>query len=64
MVAKYRSVLDVPGSPALIISALLARLPLGMYSLAFLLLIRGTGHSYTVAGLTVGAFAFANAASA
>ncbi len=64
MVAKYRSVLAVPGSPALIVSALLARLPLGMYSLAFLLLVRGTGHSYAVAGLTVGAFAFCNAASA
>jgi MFS family permease len=64
MVAKYRSVLAVPGSPALIVSALLARLPLGMYSLGFLLLVRGTGHSYAVAGVTVGAFAFANAASA
>jgi MFS family permease len=64
MVAKYRSVLAVPGSPALIVSALLARLPLGMYSLAFLLLVRGTGHSYAIAGLVVGAFAFANAASA
>jgi len=64
MVAKYRSVLAVPGSPALIVSALLARLPLGMYSLAFLLLVRGTGHSYAIAGLAVGAFAFANAASA
>jgi MFS family permease len=35
-----------------------------MYSLAFLLLVRGTGHSYAIAGLAVGAFAFANAASA
>jgi MFS family permease len=48
----------------MIVSALLARLPLGMYSLAFLLLLRGTHHSYAVAGLTVGAYAFANAASA
>lgn len=64
MVARYRSVLSVPGSPALIVSALLARLPLGMYSLAFLLLVRETHHSYAVAGLTVGAYAFCNAASA
>ncbi len=35
-----------------------------MYSLAFLLLVRGTGHSYAVAGFAVGAYAFANAASA
>jgi MFS family permease len=35
-----------------------------MYSLAFLLLIRGTHHSYALAGLAVGAYAFSNAASA
>ena len=64
MVAKYRPVFSVPGSPALIASALLARLPLGMTSLAFLLLVRGTHHSYAVAGVTVGANAFANAAGA
>jgi MFS family permease len=64
MVAKYRPVFSVPGSPALIASALLARLPLGMTSLAFLLLVRSTHHSYAVAGLTVGANAFASAAGA
>src|SRR5579862_8843049 len=64
MVAKYRPVFSVPGSPALIASALLARLPLGMTSLSFLLLVRGTHHSYAVAGVTVGANAFASAAGA
>lgn len=64
MVTKYRSVLSVPGSPALILSALVGRLPLGMSSLALLLLIRGTHHSYAIAGLAVGAYAFASAAVA
>lgn len=64
MVAAYRSVLSVPGSPRLLASALLGRLPQGMASLAILLLIRGSTHSYAAAGLAVGAYAFANAAGA
>jgi len=64
MVAKYRSVLSVPGSPRLLASALLGRLPQGMSSLAILLLVRGTTHSYAVAGLAVGAYAFSSAACA
>lgn len=64
MVTKYRSVLSVPGSPALILSALVGRLPLGMSSLALLLLVRATHHSYAVAGLAVGAYALASAAAA
>ena len=64
MVAKYRSVLSVPGSPRLLSSALLGRLPQGMASLAILLLVRGTTHSYAAAGLAVGAYAFASAAGA
>ena len=63
MVAKYRSVLSVPGAPALIVSALMGRLPLGMSSLVILLLVRETHHSYAVAGLCVGAYAFASAAA-
>ena len=64
MVAKYRSVLSVPGSPALILAAMAGRLPLGMSTLAILLLVRETGHSYAIAGISVGAYAFASAASA
>jgi MFS family permease len=64
MVSKYRSVLSVPGSPGLTLSALVGRMPLGMSSLAILLLVRGTHHSYTIAGVAVGAYAFASAASA
>jgi MFS family permease len=64
MVAKYRSVLSVPGSPALILAAMAGRLPLGMSTLAILLLVRETDHSYAIAGISVGAYAFASAASA
>ncbi len=64
MVSKYRSVLAVPGSLALILSALVGRLPLGMSSLAMLLLVRETHHSYAVAGLVVGGYALASAAAA
>jgi MFS family permease len=64
VVAKYRSVLSVPGSPGLILAALAGRLPLGMSTLAILLLVRETGHSYAIAGISVGAYAFASAASA
>lgn len=64
MVAKYRSVLSVPGSPRLLASALAGRLPQGMSSLAILLLVRGTTHSYAVAGLAVGGYALASAGCA
>ncbi len=64
MVRKYRSVLSVPGSPRLLASALAGRLPQGMSSLAILLLVRGTTHSYAVAGAAVGAYALASAACA
>ena len=64
MVSKYRSVLSVPGAPRLFASALVGRLPQGMSSLAILLLVRATTHSYAAAGVAVGAFALATAASA
>lgn len=62
MVAKYRSVLSVPGYPRLLATSLLARLPLGMSSLALLLLVRAATHSYAAAGVAVGVYAFATAA--
>ena len=64
MVSKYRSVLSVPGSSRLFASALVARLPQGMSSLAILLLVRSTTHSYAAAGVAVGGFALATAACA
>jgi MFS family permease len=64
VVARYRPVVSVPGSARLLASALVGRLPQGMASLAVLLLVRQTTHSYAAAGLAVGAYALANAAGA
>jgi MFS family permease len=64
VVAKYRSVLLQPGALELFSTALLARLPQGMSSLAILLLVRDATHSYAAAGAAAGAFALAGAASA
>jgi predicted MFS family arabinose efflux permease len=60
----YRSVLSVGGAPRLLASALFGRLPQGMSSLAILLLVRGSTHSYAAAGVAVGANALATAAIA
>ncbi|MBV8998892.1 MAG: MFS transporter [Solirubrobacterales bacterium] len=64
MASKYRSVLSVPGAPRLFATALVARLPQGMAPLAILLLVRDATHSYAIAGLAVGAEAFATAGCA
>jgi MFS family permease len=63
-VSSFRAVLSIPGSPRLFASALLGRLPQGMASLAILLLVRATSHSYAAAGIAVGAFALATASMA
>ncbi|HZU40294.1 MAG TPA: MFS transporter [Solirubrobacteraceae bacterium] len=62
MLSPYRRVLAVPGAFWLFASALIARLPQGMSSLATLLLVRGATHSYAAAGAAVGAEALASAA--
>jgi MFS family permease len=59
MLNQYRKVLSVPGSRRLLATALVGRLPQGMSSLAILLLVRGTTHSYAAAGAAVGAYALA-----
>ena len=64
MFIRYRSVLSVPGAPRLFGSALVARLPQGMASLAILLLVRGATGSYPAAGAAVGAYALASALTA
>ena len=63
MMARYQSVLRVPGCARVFATALLARLPQGMSSLAILLLVRDTTHSYPVAGVAVGGYALACAAA-
>jgi MFS family permease len=64
MVAKYRAVLSAPGAFGMMSSALVARLPQGMSSLAILLLVRDATRSYAAAGVAVGAFALATATCA
>lgn len=64
MLGSYRHVLAVPGAPRLLSSALFARLPQGMSSLAVLLLVRGSTRSYAAAGIAVGAFGLATAVGA
>jgi MFS family permease len=63
MVSRYASVLRVPGCARVFATALLARLPQGMSSLAILLLVRETTHSYPAAGIAVGGYAIACAAA-
>ncbi|MGZ4170930.1 MAG: MFS transporter [Solirubrobacteraceae bacterium] len=64
MVDRYRSVLGAPGCARVFATALIGRLPQGMTSLALLLLVRSHTGSYAVAGIAVGAYAFATAAGA
>jgi MFS family permease len=63
MIARYRTVLVVPGAFRLFATTLFARLPQGMGQLAVLLLVRGVTHSYAVAGLATGGQALASAAA-
>jgi MFS family permease len=60
---RYGAVLCVPGVRRLLASSVLARIPLGMSSLAILLLIREHTGSFGDAGVTVGVFALAQAAA-
>jgi MFS family permease len=61
VVARYRSLLTVPGFTRLLVSSILGRLPSGMFSLAILLFVREQTGSFLVAGLTVGTFTLAGA---
>jgi MFS family permease len=54
LLRPYGQVLAVTGARQLLLSALVARLPQGMATLAILLLVRGSTHSYAAAGLAVG----------
>lgn len=61
MITRYRALLSIPGCSRLLISAVLGRLPSGMFSLAIVLLVHGQTGSFLDAGLAVGAFALAGA---
>lgn len=59
----FRAFLSVPGTVRLLASSLAGRLPLGMSSLALLLLVRLQTGSFATAGLVVGAFTLSSAAA-
>jgi MFS family permease len=60
----YRAVLSIAGLPRALVSCVVGRLPLGIYSLAVLLLVEDRTGSIGVAGVTVGAFAVTGAIAA
>ena len=60
--SRYRAFIATPRAARVLGSALLARLPIGMSSLAIVLVIRERGGSFALAGLASGLFTFANAA--
>lgn len=58
---RYADVLVAPGVARVVCAALLGRLPNGMAPLATVLLLRGEGRSYAVAGVVVAAGSLASA---
>jgi MFS family permease len=60
----YRVFLSIPGARRLLFGSAVTRMPMGMLTLAVLLLVRAQTGSFAVAGVAVGAFALANAAVA
>jgi MFS family permease len=62
--ARYRALFHVPYVRRLVLSGLLARLPLGMIGLALLLLVRENGGSYSAAGAVSAAYFVATAVGA
>jgi hypothetical protein len=62
VIARYRALLSVPGFARLLVSAVVGRLPSGMFSLALLLFVREHTSSFLAAGVAVGAFSLAGAA--
>jgi MFS family permease len=62
--ARYRALFLVPHVRRLVLSGLLARLPMGMVGLALLLLVREQGGSYAAAGAVSGAYFIATAIGA
>ena len=62
--ARYRALFRVPYVRRLVLSGLLARLPMGMVGLALLLLVRENGGSYAAAGAVSGGYFVATAIGA
>jgi MFS family permease len=62
--ARYARILRSPHVTALMVAALVARLPIGIYSLAIVLFLRERTGSYAVAGLVAAVFALGAGAGA
>src|SRR6187397_1986120 len=62
--ARYRALFQVPHVQRLVLSGLLARLPMGMVGLALLLLVRENGGGYAAAGAVSGGYFIATAIGA
>jgi MFS family permease len=61
VIARYRALFSAPGVGRLLVSSILGRLPVGMFSLAILLFVHGRTGSFLAAGVAVGAFSLAGA---
>jgi MFS family permease len=61
---RYRELLAIPGARTPVILSALGSLPIGMFGLAILLLVRDSSGSFAQAGRVVGAFSLANAIGA
>ncbi len=60
-VRRYRALLGIHGVRAPLVLSTLGSIPIGMYGLAILLLVREMDRSFGEAGLLVGVFSLANA---
>ena len=61
---RYRDLLALPGARGPVIASAVGSMPIGMFTLAILLLVRETTGSFGDAGRVAGAFALANALGA
>jgi len=61
---RYRALLALPGARAPVVASAVGSMPIGMFTLAILLLVRETTGSFADAGRVAGAFALANALGA
>lgn len=63
LIGRYRRFLALPGAARLLVSSLAGRLPLGMTSLAVLLLVHQHTRSFATAGIAVGAYTLMSAST-
>jgi MFS family permease len=57
LLGRYRSLLRPPGVPRLVVTVLIGRVPIGIFSLAIVLLVRQETHSFAQAGAASAAWA-------